>query len=59
MSKLIYDYDDNGLIHTFEDGTAIDANGNIRMRISDDLSVDLATNNLHYTPDWDLEDLDG
>lgn len=55
MKKWIPDYDDNDLLHPLSDGTAIDSHGNVHMRISDDLSVDLSTNELHFTPGWETE----
>ena len=55
VSKWIYDFDDNELLHTLDDGTAIDKDGNVHMRVSEDLSVDLETNELHYTPGWEAD----
>ena len=56
MEKWIPDFDDGDLLHPFKDGTAMDTHGNIHMRVSDDLSVDLDTNELHFTPGWDDDD---
>lgn len=56
MDEWILDYDSGELLHPFEDGTAIDARGNIRMRISEDLSVNLSSNDLHYTPGWESDE---
>ena len=56
MGKWVLDYDDNELLHTFNDGTAVDKDGNVHMRITEDLSVDLETDELHYTPGWEKDD---
>ena len=53
MGKHIWDYDDGDLLYTIDNKIAVDSEGHEMYRVSDDYSVDLSTDELHYTPSWD------
>ncbi len=59
MGKHLFDYEGGELLFTLDDNTAIDANGNMFMRVTDDFAVDLDSNELHFTSSWDSDYLSG
>ena len=53
MSKHFFDYEDGVFVHSIFDNMAIDSDGNMMMRISDHLAIDMDSGDLHYTSSWD------
>lgn len=53
--KHLFDFDNGKILVNLDGQTAIDDKGNIFMRVSDDLAVDLRTENLHFTSGWDSD----
>lgn len=57
MNRNIFNYDDGDFIHTISDNTAIDSDGNLLMRMGDNMAVDMVTGDLHFVSGWsDNED---
>ncbi len=52
----IFDYDDGEYIYQTSDNMGIDSDGNMYMRISDHMCLDLDTGELHLTSDWEEDD---
>lgn len=53
MSKSIYDFDNKGFIFPTSDHTGLGSDGNIHMRVSDNLSMDLDSGQIHVNTGWD------
>ena len=58
MSKPVYDYENGDFIYRTSDNTGYDTSGNLHVRMSDHMSMDLNTGKLHYTTGWDDDDDD-
>ena len=57
MNRNIFNYDDGDFIHTISDNTAIDSDGNLLMRMGDNMAMDMVTGDLHFVSGWsDNED---
>ena len=56
MSKHFFDYEDGDFVHSISDNMAIDSVGNMMMRISDHLAVDMDSGDIHYTSSWDTNE---
>lgn len=55
MSRNIFDYDDGDFL--FRNGdTAFDSDGNMMMRMSDNMAMDMDSGELHLTFSWDDDD---
>lgn len=59
MSKHFFDYDDGDFAHTISDNNmAIDSDGNMLMRMGDNMAMDMDSGELHIISSWDNEDDD-
>ena len=58
MSRRIFDFDDGDYISFSSGNIGIDSDSNIMMRMSDNLSLDLDSGELHFTSSWNDEDDD-
>lgn len=59
MSKHFFDYDDGDYVHTISDNITIDSEGNMMMRMGDNMAMDMDTGDLHFISSWpDDEDDD-
>ena len=52
----IFDHSTGKTLFTLDDNTAIDDNGNIVTKVSDDMAVDFGTGEAHFFSDWDSKD---
>lgn len=52
MGNLIFDYDDGNFIHQTSDNIGIDSDGDLHMRIGDNISINLDTGETHYNSSW-------
>lgn len=52
MCKHFFDYDDGDYVHSVHDKRAIDSNGNMMMRMGDDIAMDMDTSDLHIISSW-------
>ncbi len=53
MTDCIFDYDDGDYIYTFSDSMAYDSDGNMMMRMDDNMAMDLDTGDIHMISSWD------
>ena len=57
-SKHFFDYDDGDFAHTISDNMAIGSDGNMLMRMGDNMAMDMDSGELHIISSWDNEDED-
>lgn len=50
--KNIFDYDDGDFIHSTGGNMGIDSNGNMHMRMGDNMSMDMESGDIHFTSGW-------
>ena len=55
MSRMIFDLDDGDFILSSCD-TGIDSDGDMMMRVSDNMAMDMDSGDLHFVSSWDEED---
>lgn len=55
---LFFDYVDGDFIYPLSDGMAMDSGGNLMMRISGNMVMDMDSGNLHMTSSWTSDDED-
>ena len=58
MSSSVFDYNDGDLIFPTSGNMGIDSDGDLHMRVSDNMSMDLNTGELHLTSGWNNDDDD-
>jgi len=58
MFGHIFDFDDGDMIFGTGGDMGIDSDGHMMTRVSDNMSMDLETGDLHFTSCWDDEDED-
>lgn len=56
MSKLFFDYDDGYFGFTISDNMAVDSNGDMMMRLSDNMALDMDSGDIHFTSSWNNDD---
>lgn len=56
MAKPIFDMDDNDFIFSTCDTMGIDSDGNMMMRMSDNMAMDMDSGEIHFVSSWDDED---
>lgn len=57
MSRNFFDYDDEDFAYTISDNMAIDSDGDLLMRMGDNMALDMVTGDLHFISVWsDNED---
>lgn len=52
MSKKFFDYDDSDFAHAISNNMAIDSNGDMLMRMGDNMAMDMGTGDLHFISGW-------
>ena len=52
----IFDYDDGDFIFQTSDNMGIDSDGDMHIRMGDNMSMDFSTGELHFTSGWKDED---
>ena len=58
MSKHFFDYDDEDFAHAISDNMAIDSDGNILMRMGNNIAMDVDSGELHIISSWSNDDDD-
>lgn len=53
MFNSIFDYDDGDFIFSTSSNMGIDSDGNLHMRIGNNMSMDMETGELHLTSVWE------
>lgn len=49
---MIFDYEDGGFIHTLSDGMAMNSGGNLMMKLSGNMAMDMESGDIHIVPSW-------
>ena len=52
MRNSIFNYDDGNFIYPASDNMGVDSEGNLHMRMGDNMSMNLETGELHITSGW-------
>ncbi len=52
MSRNFFDYDDRDFAYTISDNMAIDSDGDLLMRMGDNMAMDMVTGDLHFILGW-------
>ncbi|MBQ7828596.1 MAG: hypothetical protein IJ386_10080 [Clostridia bacterium] len=55
MSRF-FDYDDGDFVHSTSGNMAVDSDGDLMLRMSDSLAMDMDSGELHIISGWDDED---
>ncbi len=50
-----FDFDNNSFIFPTTDFTGIDTNGNMHLRMGDNMSIDTSTGETHINSGWDAQ----
>ena len=56
MSKHFFDYDDGDFAYAVSYNMAIDSDGNMMMRMGDNMAMDMDSGDFHIISSWDDED---
>ncbi len=52
MGKHFFDYEDGDFAHTLSDNIVIDSDGDMLMRMGDNMAMDMETGDLHFISGW-------
>ena len=52
MSKHFFDYDDGDFGYSISDDMAINSNGDLMIKIDDNMALDLDSGDLHFISSW-------
>ena len=52
MGKILFDYDDGNFVHTNSENMAIDSDGDLLMRIGNNMAMNMASGDLHFISGW-------
>lgn len=58
MGKRFFDYDDCDYVHSISNNMAIDSDGNMMIRMSDNMAMDMDSGELHFVSSWDNDEED-
>ena len=53
MSKPIFDLDDGDVIFSASENIGFDSDGNMMMRMSDSMAMNIDSGELHFVSSWD------
>ena len=58
MSKQILDFDDGDFIFSTSENIGFDSDGNMMMKMSDNMALDMDSGEIHFVSSWDEEEDD-
>ena len=58
MSKRFFDYEDSDFAMSISDNMAIDSNGDLMMRMGNNMAMDMDTGDIHFVSSWPDDDDD-
>lgn len=58
MSKHFFDFEDGDFAHTISDNMTIDSNGDLLMRMGDNMAMDMDTGDIHIISSWSNDNED-
>lgn len=50
--KIFFDYEDGDFAHTLSDNMAIDSDGDMLIRMGDNIAMDMGIGDLHFISGW-------
>lgn len=56
MGKYFWDYEDGNFVHAISDNMAVDSDGDMLMRMGDNMTMDMESGDLHFTSGWSVDD---
>ena len=56
MGKLFFDFNDDDFAMPVSDNMAIDSKGNLNVRMSDNMALDMTTGEVHLISGWEKKD---
>lgn len=56
MKKPFFDFDDGDFLDPVSKDMAIDSDGNLMLRLDDDLAMDMDTGDIHTVSSWSDDD---
>ncbi len=56
MGKRFFDYEDGDFAHTLSNNMAINSDGDMLMRMGNNLAMDMETGDLHFISGWSNDD---
>ena len=56
MGRPIFDMEDGDYIFSHFRNVGIDSEGNMMMRVSDNMAMDMASGELHFVSNWSCDD---
>ena len=58
MGKLFFDFEDGDFAHSISDDMAIDSDGDLFMRMGDNMAMDMNSGELHIISGWSINEDD-
>ena len=58
MSKQILDFDDGDFIFSTSENIGFDSDGNMMIKMSDNMALDMDSGEIHFVSSWDEEEDD-
>ena len=58
MSRNFFDYDEGDFAYTISDNMAIDSDGDLLMRMGDNMALAMVTGALHFISGWSDDEED-
>ena len=56
MSRNFFDYDDGDFAYTISNNMAIDSDGDLLMRMGDNMAMNMVPGDLHFISGWSDDD---
>ena len=56
MSRKLFDYDDGDFAYTISNNMAIDSDGDLLMRMGDNMAMNMVSGDLHFISGWSDDD---
>lgn len=56
MSRNFFDYDDEDFAYTISNNMAIDSDGDLLMRMGDNMAMNMVSGDLHFISGWSDDD---
>ena len=56
MSRNFFDYDDGDFAYTISNNMAIDSDGDLLMRMGDNMAMNMVSGSLHFISGWSDDD---
>ena len=58
LSKLLFDFDDGDIIFQTSGGMGMDYDGNLMLRVTEHMAMDVDSGEIHITSSWKNDEFD-